>query len=282
MNQDLVKNHYFNGGKEIYLSRQKDNSLELKNRVVEWIKEWHESVSNGSAPIIIGISGGLDSSVVAALCVEAVGVDKVKGVLLPYGNQHDISDSLYLCNHLGLDYKEINIKESVDTTIEKVEKSLSVKLRNDVIGNIQSRERMLYLYGYSQQLGGFVSNNCNKAERFIGYSTIFGDMAGDFSPLSDLSKREVVNIAYALGLPTHLVEKTPIDGLQTNINGDGGYNSDEKAMGFSYDELDDYMYLYQLGVEEPLQSEEANKNILKKHQFSSFKRFDRISYFIKK
>lgn len=201
-----------------------------KDGVIKWVRDWFDKNSNGVSPAVIGISGGLDSSVVAAICVEALGAERVRGVLLPYGNQHDIQDSLDLVNHLGISYDIINIKESVDSQLREIE-SIHGVLNKSVIGNVQSRARMNFLYSYSQQIGGFVSNNCNLAERFIGYSTIFGDMAGDFSPLSDLTKREVVALGHDLGLPNHLVVKTPIDGLETNIDSDGQYKSDETAMG---------------------------------------------------
>lgn len=259
--------------------KDKDVSAEkLKNSVVNWIKEWHQEVSGGKAPIVIGISGGLDSSVVAALCVEAVGKDLVHGVLLPYGKQHDISDSHDLVNHLGIQNVTLNIEASVDAELEALEGCTDnhLYLGKSVIGNIQSRARMNFLYGYSQQIGGFVSNNCNAAERFIGYSTIFGDMAGDFSPLSDLTKREVVAVGLALGLPQHLVVKVPIDGLETNADGSGRFYSDEHAMGFTYKELDDYLDFGTSG------SKLSDEKIMKKHQFSEFKRYPRIAHFQKR
>jgi NAD+ synthase len=180
---------------------------------------------------VIGISGGKDSSVAAALCVEALGKDRVIGVLMPCGEQHDIDMAYLLVNHLGIKHYVVNIKDAMDGILGSFpeELPLSVQART----NLPPRIRMSTLYAVSQSVNGRVVNTCNLSEDWVGYSTRYGDAAGDFSPLSNLTVAEIKEIGRVLGLPDVLVDKVPIDGLCGK--------TDEENLGFTYAELDRYI-----------------------------------------
>ena len=159
--------------------------------------------------VVIGISGGKDSSVVAALCTEALGKERVIGILMPNGVQHDIDMAELLVRHLGIRSYTVNIKDAVDGLI----KSIPFELGAQSITNLPPRIRMTTLYAVSQSNNGRVANTCNLSEDWVGYSTRYGDSAGDFSPCSNLTVQEVKAIGRVLGLPDALVDKVPIDGL---------------------------------------------------------------------
>ena len=228
-----------------------------KQELVEWVRK-----TVGDCTVVIGISGGKDSSVTAALCVEALGNDKVFGVLMPDGEQKDIDKSLELCHHLGIAYTEVNIGTvthalrqaiglSVGATIAPFIETADLRQKyiteicgeqtydknkyNDVYEtNTPARIRMTTLYGVAAIIGNArVANTCNLSEDWVGYSTKFGDSAGDFSPLANLTVSEVKALGYELGLPKDLIEKTPTDGMSGK--------SDEEKLGFSYPVLERYI-----------------------------------------
>lgn len=204
------------------------DALKVKNDCVEWIKSFFEE--NGKdCNAIVGISGGKDSSVVAALCVEALGKDRVIGVLMPCGEQHDIDMAKLLVSHLGIRHYIINIKDAVDGIHNSMPFTMSEQTKN----NIPPRIRMTTLYAVAQSHNGRVANTCNLSEDWVGYSTRYGDSVGDFSPCSNLTVAEVKEIGRALGLPDVLVDKVPIDGLCGK--------TDEDNLGFTYAELDRYI-----------------------------------------
>lgn len=208
------------------------DALRTKDRIIDWIREYFKE--NGpSSKAVIGISGGKDSSVVAALCVEALGKERVFGVLMPQGDQKDIDASFTLVNHLDIPYCIVNIGETVKQMMQAIEKGLDADLTTQAITNIPARIRMTTLYAVSATISGRVANTCNLSEDYVGYATKYGDAAGDFSPLSDLTVQEVKAIGRALGLPESLVEKTPIDGLCGK--------TDEDNLGFTYAVLDKYI-----------------------------------------
>ena len=202
-----------------------------------WIKNWFNE--NGkTCNAVIGISGGKDSTIVTKLCVEALGADRVIGVMMPNGVQKDISDSIRVCKLLGIKNYTINIENSVNAILKEMNES-GIEITEQTKTNLPARIRMSTLYAVSQSNNGRVSNNCNKSEDTMGYSTRYGDAAGDFSPLSELTTVEIVAIGDYLGLPYDLVHKTPIDGLNTNA--DGSYVTDEQSMGVSYDDIHKYV-----------------------------------------
>ncbi len=206
------------------------DAVKVKNDLVNWIRDFFEQ--NGKdCNAVIGISGGKDSSVAAALCVEALGKDRVIGVLMPKGEQHDIDMAYLLVNHLGIKHYEINIKDAIDGLMNAMPKELEITAQSRT--NLPPRIRMSTLYAVSQSLNGRVVNTCNLSEDWVGYSTRYGDAAGDFSPMANLTVEEVKKIGRVLGLPDVLVDKTPIDGLCGK--------TDEENLGFTYAELDRYI-----------------------------------------
>lgn len=202
--------------------------VKVKNDCVNWIRSFF--AKNGpDCNAVVGISGGKDSSVVAALCVEALGRDRVIGVLMPNGEQADIAASYRLVEHLGIRHYVVNIQDAV----AGLTSAIPMDLTQQSCTNMQPRIRMTALYAVSQCCNGRVANTCNLSEDWVGYSTRYGDSVGDFSPLSRLTVQEVKQIGTVLGLPAELVEKTPIDGLSGK--------SDEENLGFTYAELDCYI-----------------------------------------
>ena len=204
---------------------------------IQWIKDWFEKNGPG-CNAVIGISGGKDSTIVAKLCVEALGADRVIGVMMPNGIQKDISDSQRVCEFLCIKNYTINIEGAVNSTLNQM-KECGIEISEQTRTNLPARIRMSTLYAVSQSNNGRVLNTCNYSENYVSWETKFGDGAGDLSPLGYLTVREVLAIGDYLGLPSDLVHKTPIDGLNTNT--DGSYVTDEQGLGFSYDELDDYL-----------------------------------------
>lgn len=200
-----------------------------KDKIVLWIKEWFEKNGKG-CNAVIGISGGKDSSVVAALCVEALGKDRVFGVMMPQGEQSDIDDSVALINHLGINHMTINIQDSYYDIVNNIDLPL---ISNQTKINLPPRIRMATLYAVSQSINGRVACTDNLSESYIGYSTRWGDNVGDFCPLANLTSDEVVAIGDSLGLPYELTHKTPSDGLCGK--------TDEDNFGFTYEVLNKYI-----------------------------------------
>ena len=234
------------------MTTNKKAPYSLTNEVVKWTKEFLAKCGTNKA--VIGISGGKDSSVCAAVCVKALGKENVLGVLMPNGEQKDISDSLKLVNHLGIKHITINIKDGVDNTVNQI-KELLGNVSYDTLTNIPARERLKNLYAVQQTWGGMVANTCNLSEDMVGYSTLFGDNGGSFAPLSRLTTEEIIEIGDELGLPHELTHKTPIDGLQSL--------SDEDKLGFTYHEVNE---LIRKGVTGP----NADK-IIKMYNANKFK-----------
>lgn len=230
------------------------DAKKVKDECVLWIREFFENNGPG-CNAVVGISGGKDSSVAAALCVEALGKDRVIGVLMPKGEQADIDAAYMLVNHLGIKYYEINIKDAYDSIVDAMPKELSLTAQS--VQNLPPRIRMTTLYAVSQSVNGRVVNTCNLSEDWVGYSTRYGDSVGDFSPMSNLTVTEVKEIGRVLHLPDELVDKTPIDGLCGK--------SDEENLGFTYAELDRYIRTGE--IDNP----ETKALIDKKHKANLFK-----------
>lgn len=208
------------------------DAKETKDQVVAWIRDFFEANGRG-CNAVVAISGGKDSSVVAALCVEALGKDRVYGVLLPNGEQADIDASKLLVSHLGIEHTIINIKTGFDGLLGEIKEKLPCEVSKQTVTNLPARLRMAATYAVAQSMNGRVANTCNLSEDWVGYSTRYGDAAGDFSPLAKLTVQEVKAIGRELGLPEKLVEKTPIDGLSGL--------TDEQNLGFTYAQLDKYI-----------------------------------------
>lgn len=226
----------------------------VTNDCVQWIKDFFEK--NGKdCMAVVGISGGKDSSVVAALCVEALGKDRVIGVLMPQGEQSDIEYSKMLVDFLDITRITCNIEGAVNEVLESFEGVVSPTLQTTT--NLPARIRMATLYAISQSVNGRVANTCNLSEDWVGYATRYGDAAGDFSPLSQLTVTEVKAIGRELGLPSELVDKTPTDGLCGK--------TDEDNLGFTYAELDAYI---RDGIEP---NEEVKAKIDSMHEKNLFK-----------
>ena len=200
----------------------------VKKDCVAWIRDFF--AENGpDCCAVVGISGGKDSSVVAALCTEALGRDRVIGVLMPCGEQADIDMARLLVNHLGIRHFVVNIQDAV----EGLKRSIPFELSTQSRTNLPPRIRMSTLYAVAQSFNGRVANTCNLSEDYVGYSTRYGDAAGDFSPCAHLTVQEVKAVGRVLGLPDVLVAKVPIDGLCGK--------TDEENLGFTYAELDRYI-----------------------------------------
>lgn len=204
------------------------DAQKVKDGCVQWIRDFFEENGKG-CNAVVGISGGKDSSIVAALCVEALGKDRVIGVLMPNGEQHDIDMARLLVEHLGIKHFVVNIKDAVDG----VKNAIPFELSTQSVTNLPPRIRMATLYAVSQSHNGRVANTCNLSEDWVGYSTRYGDAAGDFSPCSHITVQEMKEIGRLIGLPDVLVDKVPIDGLCGK--------TDEDNLGFTYAVLDRYI-----------------------------------------
>ena len=234
--------------------------VKIKNDCVQWIRQFFEN--NGKdCNAVVGVSGGADSSVVAALLVEALGQDRVVGVLMPNGEQADIGDSIKLVHHLGIKWFVADISDAVcgvkGSIREQIEMIFGTNLSNQTVVNLPPRIRMATLYAVSQSINGRVANTCNLSEDYVGYSTRWGDSVGDFAPLAHLTKDEVVAIGDALGLPYELTHKVPSDGLCGK--------TDEDNLGFTYEVLNKYI---RTGV---CEDETIKAKIDEKHQKNLFK-----------
>ena len=207
-------------------------AIEVKDKCVAWIRDFFEKNGKG-CNCVIGISGGKDSSVVAALCVEALGKDRVIGVLMPNGEQSDIDVAQRLVEFLGITGITVNIGPVIQAVTQGVQSALPEGLSDQTAVNLPPRIRMAVLYAVSQSKNGRVANTCNLSEDWVGYSTRYGDSVGDFSPLSELTVTEVKQIGKAAGLPDEFIDKVPSDGLCGK--------SDEDNLGFSYEVLDRYI-----------------------------------------
>ncbi len=232
------------------------DARKVKEDLVEWIRDFFE-VNGKDCKAVVAISGGKDSSVVAGLCVEALGKDRVFGVLLPNGEQADIDASKHLVAHLDIDHVVVNIRDSFDGMLGEIEKKLPVDVSKQTVTNLPARLRMAATYAVAQSMNGRVANTCNLSEDWVGYATRYGDAAGDFSPLSHLTVQEVKAVGMELGLPEKLVHKTPIDGLSGL--------TDEENLGFTYAVLDNYI---RTGI---CEDEEVKAKIDQKRRMNKFK-----------
>ena len=224
----------------------------IKDQCVAWIRQFFEENGKG-CNAVVGISGGKDSSVTAAILCEALGKDRVIGVLMPNGIQPDIDMAELLVKHLGIQYYVVNIYDAV----EGLKRQIPLELSNQSLVNLPPRIRMSTLYAVSQSVNGRVANTCNLSEDWVGYSTRYGDSVGDFSPLSHLTVQEVKEIGRLLKLPEVLIEKVPSDGLSGK--------TDEDNLGFTYAELDRYIRTGE--IDNPVSKERIDRL----HRINQFK-----------
>lgn len=231
------------------------DAKKVKEELVLWIKNWFKENGDGCKGVL-GISGGKDSSVTAALLVEALGKENVVGVMMPNGEQFDIDVSIALAKHLGIKAVTVNIKDSFLGLVSQLENS-GIELSRQAEINLAPRLRMAAVYAVSQSVNGRVANTCNLSEDWVGYATRYGDGAGDFSPLSKLTVQEVKALGRELGLPEMFVEKVPIDGLCGK--------TDEDNLGFTYAVLDKYI---RTGV---CEDEKTKEKIDRMHKANLFK-----------
>lgn len=209
---------------------------EIKN-ITEFIKDYFVNNGNKDTKAVIGMSGGKDSTIAAALLCRALGADNVLGVLMPQGTQEDIEDAYQACRVLGIPYLEINIGPTCQALYKSINEDTAafcpIEQNFAVATNTPARIRMTVLYAIAADVGGRVVNTCNLSEDYVGYSTKYGDSAGDFTVLGNYTVTEILQIGHELGLPANLVDKVPADGLCDK--------TDEQRLGFTYAELDKYI-----------------------------------------
>lgn len=227
---------------------------EITNQCIAWIQDWFKQ--NGrNCKAVIGISGGKDSTIVAALCVKALGAENVIGVLMPDGEQKDFAVAENVCKHLGIESITINIQTACLAIQNPIRRKLTNWSEQSNI-NLPPRIRMATLYAVSQTINGRVINTCNLSENHVGYATRYGDSVGDMSPLSLLTVTEVKAIGYELRLPKEFIEKIPSDGLCDK--------TDEDNLGFSYDTLDKYLREH---IEPEPETKQRIDNLFQKNEF---------------
>lgn len=204
---------------------------ELAFKTIEqhW-KTWDTQVKPKT--YVIGISGGIDSTCVAALACKIFGKERVIGVSLPCDGQKDMADVDKVFELLGLKRVTIDIGDMLNEGLTSLENQ-ALEVTDTCKTNMPARLRMVMLYGVAQCTGGVMVNTCQLSEDVCGYSTLFGDNAGSYAPLKELTKTEVKAISEWLGIPSSLVFKAPQDGLQPL--------TDEQKLGISYDKVDNYI-----------------------------------------
>lgn len=250
------------------------DAVRVKNECVEWIRRWFAENGKG-CNAIIGISGGKDSTVAAALCVEALGRERVIGVMMPKGVQSDLEDSYAVVNCLGISYICANIRDTYeaimcDTFIcpQDVTPDIrdTIEVSEQTRINLAPRLRMTTLYAIAQSMNGRVCNTSNLSEKQLGWFTLWADNAGDFSPLGSMTSDEVIAVGDVIaGLPGYLVHKSPADGLSGK--------TDEDNFGFTYEEANDVI-LY-----ERCNNPEAQKKIEDRIRRSAFKRMPMPTFY---
>lgn len=248
--------------------REIDATKEIQN-IVDAIKRYFVNNGNENTKAVIGISGGKDSTIAAALLVRALGKNRVIGVMMPQGNQSDIADSIEVCEILGIPHFTVNIGSACSALYGAIDEGYDYdhccKDIPAVATNVPARMRMNTLYAIAAMVGGRVINTGNKSELYVGYTTKYGDLAGDFALFKEFCVREVLEIGDNLDeLPKHLVHKAPGDGMSGK--------TDEDNLGFTYDVLDAYL------LDDVMPDYETLRNIEERHKRNRHKTDIHIPY----
>lgn len=230
-------------------------------RIAEHWYNWAEET--GAKKFIIGLSGGKDSSVAAALAVKIFGAENVVGVAMPNGTmrKEDVDLVASLCSELGLkygvNYFNASIGDAYDSILDELKSWNTVEVSKDTEVNLPARLRMVMLYAFGQSLGARVICTGNLSENMVGYATIYGDHAGAYAPLADLAVQEVIQLGEWLGLDKKYTRKVPDDGLCGQ--------TDEDKLGFTYETLDRFIRFGEI------EDDELEKKILNLYDKNKFK-----------
>lgn len=201
----------------------------MKNKIVAWIKKQVKTAD--ARGIVLGLSGGIDSALVAALSKEAVGKDNVLGLFMPcHSHSQDIKDAKIVAGKLGIKTKTVNLSGIYDDFLKVLPKAPNLAL-----ANLRPRLRMASLYYFANKFNYLVCGTGNKSELMAGYFTKFGDGGVDILPIAGLLKKDVRKLAKELGVPGHIITKAPSAGLWPG-------QTDEAELGITYNELDDILY----------------------------------------
>ena len=231
------------------------NRKETCESLKRFLIAWYEANAKG-CKLVIGISGGKDSSIMAALCCAAIGKENVLGVLIPNGVQSDIDVSQDLCKTLGIQNVTVNIRCAYDAILAGIDDA-GISITDQTKWNLPPRLRMSVLYAVAQSCNGRVVNTSNYSEDWVGWMTRWGDSVGDVMPFALLTASEVKEIGYELGLDKRFIEKAPADGLVGA--------TDEEKFGFTYATLDKYIRTGECASQTDLENitNRHNKNLFK-------------------
>ena len=243
------------------------NAEIITNDLMDWLKYYFTSNGDENTIAVIGMSGGKDSLIAAALCAKVLGPERVLGVMMPNGEQADKDDASAAIDYLGIDGIEVNIKSICDAEYEVLE-NLGMEITPAIKTNVPARVRMMTLYSIAADAHGRVVCTSNRSERYVGYSTKWGDGVGDLMPFGDLTVTELYAIGDYLELPKHLLYKAPADGMTGK--------TDEEVLGFTYKELDNYILKHELP-----EDVEIFRKIKQKHHLSLHKTNNIPSYYKK-
>lgn len=252
---------------------KKDRAVSNLEKVLSWLKNYKEETN--CRGVVLGLSGGKDSTVVAMLAKKVWGAENVFGIIMPNGFQADIDDAVEIASELGIRNAIVNIGDAIDSLVRDIQffEGRNHLGNNDWFENcppitdkaktnIPPRIRMTVLYAVAQSIGYRVIGTGNASEAYIGWTTKWGDSANDFNPIAHLTCTEVIEIggilAKELGLDEKYVNKSPADGLTGK--------TDEDNFGFTYEELDRYIH------NDTSIPEETAKKIEKLHAASEHKR----------
>lgn len=205
--------------------------------LIDWLKHYFTNNGDENTIAVIGMSGGKDSLIAAALCAKVLGPERVLGVMMPNGEQADKKDASDAINYLGIDGFEVNIEKICNAEYELLE-NVGIEISSAIKTNVPARVRMMTLYSIAADVHGRVVCTSNASERFVGYSTKWGDGVGDLMPFENLTVTELYAIGDYLELPKHLLYKAPADGMTGK--------TDEEVLGFTYKELDNYILKHEI------------------------------------